>query len=59
MLEISRARRALAKTIALTGDVALRAELTLRIKTNSQNWEPVIILPGDLTLADASDFESI
>ena len=34
-------RPLLAKTIALTGDIALRAELTLRIKTNSQSWEPV------------------
>jgi hypothetical protein len=41
-------RPLLAKTIALTGDIALRAELTLRIKTNSQTWEPVIFLvdPG-------------
>ena len=32
----------------LTGDIALRAELTLRIKTNSQSWEPVNFLvdPG-------------
>jgi hypothetical protein len=41
-------RPLLAKTIALTGDIALRAELTLRIKTNAQSWEPVIFLvdPG-------------
>jgi hypothetical protein len=41
-------RPLLAKTIALTGDIALRAELTLRIKANSQSWEPVIFLvdPG-------------
>lgn len=41
-------RPLLAKTIALTGDIALRAELTLGIKTNSQSWEPVIFLvdPG-------------
>ena len=41
-------RPLLAKTIALTGDLALRAELTLRIKTNSQSWEPVNFLvdPG-------------
>ena len=41
-------RPLLAKTIALTGDIALRAELTLRIKTNSQSWEPVNFLvdPG-------------
>src|SRR6516162_9671246 len=41
-------RPLLAKTIALTGDIALRAELTLRIKTNSQTWEPVDFLvdPG-------------
>jgi hypothetical protein len=41
-------RPLLAKTIALTGDIALRAELTLWIKTNSQSWEPVIFLvdPG-------------
>jgi hypothetical protein len=46
---MSRLERPLrAKTIALTGDIALRAELTLRIKTNSQSWEPVIFLvdPG-------------
>ena len=41
-------RPLLAKTIALTGDIALRAELTLRIKTDAQSWEPVIFLvdPG-------------
>jgi hypothetical protein len=41
-------RPLLAKTIPLTGDIALRAELTLRIKTNSQSWEPVDFLvdPG-------------
>jgi Aspartyl protease len=41
-------RPLLAKTIALTGDIALRAELALRIKTNSQSWEPVNFLvdPG-------------
>ena len=41
-------RPLLAKTIPLTGDIALRAELTLRIKTNSQSWEPVNFLvdPG-------------
>ena len=41
-------RPLLAKTIPLTGDIALRAELTLRIKTNSQSWESVDFLvdPG-------------
>jgi hypothetical protein len=41
-------RPLLARTIALTGDTALRAELTLRIKTNAQVWEPVNFLvdPG-------------
>jgi hypothetical protein len=37
-------RPLLAKTIALTGDIALRAALTLRIKTNAQSWEPVNFL---------------
>jgi hypothetical protein len=38
----------LTKTIALTGDIAIRAELTIRIKTNAQSWEPVVFLvdPG-------------
>ncbi len=41
-------RPLLAKTIAPTGDIALRAELILRIKTTSQSWEPVNFLvdPG-------------
>src|SRR4051812_4732062 len=41
-------RPLLAKTIALTGDLALRAELTLRIQTNAPSWEPVDFLvdPG-------------
>ena len=41
-------RPLLAKAIPLTGDIALRAEVTLRIKTNSQSWEPVNFLvdPG-------------
>ena len=48
-LTMSRLERPLlTKTIALTGDIALRAELTLRIKTNAQSWESVIFLvdPG-------------
>ena len=41
-------RPLLAKAIPLTGDVALRAELTIRIQTNSQTWESVDFLvdPG-------------
>ncbi len=41
-------RPLLAKAIPLTGDIALRAEVTLRIKTNSQSLEPVNFLvdPG-------------
>jgi hypothetical protein len=41
-------RPLLARTLPLTGDIALRAELTLRIQTNAQTWEPVDFLvdPG-------------
>src|SRR4051794_40211024 len=41
-------RPLLARMIPLTGDIALRAELTLRLKTNLQVWEPVNFLvdPG-------------
>ena len=41
-------RPLLAKRITLTGDIALRAELSLRIKTKSATWEPVDFLvdPG-------------
>ena len=41
-------RPLLAKAIPLTGDIALCAEVTLRIKTNSESWEPVNFLvdPG-------------
>ncbi len=41
-------RPLLAKALPLMGDIALRAEVTLRIKTNLQSWEPVNFLvdPG-------------
>jgi hypothetical protein len=34
----------LGKTVRATGDILLRAELDLRIKTNTQSWEQVVFL---------------